>query len=108
MQPREIHQVGKEKIRVLWDDGHESTYPFPYLRRNCPCALCVDEWTGRKLIDPKSVPGELQAEKAELVGNYAIAFQFTDGHSTGVYSFERMRGLCPCPRCLKSGPEDRP
>jgi len=97
--PREIQKRGDDEILFRWEDGHESLYSFQYLRRLCPCASCVDEWTGRTTLDPESIPKSLKAEKAELVGNYAIAFQFSDGHSTGIFSFEKLRALCPCGEC---------
>lgn len=96
--PRGITRSPKT-LAVVWEDGHESVYPFRGLRLACPCAVCVDEWTGRSLLDLAAVPEGLGAEKAELVGNYAVALQFTDGHSTGIYSFEKLRAMCPCPAC---------
>lgn len=96
--PRELKKSETE-FRIVWQDGHESAYPFRSLRQACPCAGCKDEFTGRPLLDPESVPAGLTAPKAELVGNYAVAFQFSDGHSTGIYSFEALRGLCPCDSC---------
>ena len=98
-QPLEIQKRGDEEILIRWEDGHESVYSFSYLRRLCPCAECVDEWSGRTTLDPASVPENLKAEKAELIGNYAIAFQFSDGHSTGIFSFEKLRRFCACSRC---------
>lgn len=96
--PREIQKAEKE-LRIVWHDGHQSAYTYQSLRQACPCAGCRDEWTGKPLLDPATVPEELTAPKAELVGNYAIAFLFSDGHSTGIYSFETLRGICGCPRC---------
>jgi len=91
--PKEIENAGGVRLRIVWDDGHESILPFRLLRQNCPCAGCRDEWTGRPILDPVSVPQDLKAEKASLVGNYAITFQFSDGHSTGIFSFETLRKL---------------
>ena len=99
MDVKEILKLGDVQLKLIWEDGHESVYPFPYLRRRCPCAMCADEWTGRPILDPAAIPDSLKAEKAELVGNYAIAFQFSDGHSTGIFTFGRLRELCPCGQC---------
>ena len=42
---------------------------------------------------------DLKATRAELVGNYALTLLFSDGHSTGIYSFEYLRRECPCKDC---------
>lgn len=96
--PRQLLKSDGE-FKIVWQDGHESAFSYLALRRACPCAVCRDEWTGKPLLDPESVPKDLTASRAELVGNYAVAFQFSDGHSTGIYSFESLRGQCPCPAC---------
>lgn len=97
--PREIQIRGENELFISWDDGHESAYPLSYLRKLCPCAMCTDEWTGASKLDPASIPDNLKTEKTELVGNYAISFQFSDGHSTGIFSFENLRKTCPCAAC---------
>ena len=96
--PREIFK-GEKELRIVWQDGHESSYPFRNLRLAGPCAKCRDEFTGRALLDPASVAADVTAPKAELVGNYALTFGFSDGHATGIYSFETLRALCPCSAC---------
>lgn len=94
--PAKIEKVDDDELRLTWEDGHVSTYPFRRLRQLCPCALCRDEWTGKPLIAPESVPADLTASRVELVGNYAVACQFSDGHSTGIYTFAMLRERCPC------------
>ncbi len=97
--PKEIERVDDRELRITWEDGHLSVYTFQYLRQNCPCALCRDEWSGKALLDPESVPQDVKASRAELVGNYALSFAFSDGHGTGIFSFESLRKLCRCPEC---------
>jgi DUF971 family protein len=97
--PKSIENVQNAALRITWEDGHVSTLPFRELRLNCPCALCRDEWTGRRLIDPATVPEVLRSTRAEVVGNYALSFAFSDGHGTGIYSFEILRKLCRCREC---------
>ena len=97
--PKKIEKVEDEALRILWEDGHQSVYSFRLLRQHCPCALCRDERTGKRLLDPDSVPMDLKATRAELVGNYALTLLFSDGHSTGIYSFEYLRRECPCQEC---------
>jgi DUF971 family protein len=97
--PRSIEKVEDARLRIVWDDGHETELPFAHLRRHCPCAMCKDEWTGEQLIDPGAVPEDLGASRADVVGHYALTFSFSDGHGTGIYSFEMLRRLCRCKDC---------
>jgi len=88
-------------LRITWEDGHVSSYSFRYLRQHCPCAACVDEWTSRRTLDPERVPLDLEGLKLEPVGSYALSFSFTDHHTTGIYSFDHLRAICPCESCTK-------
>lgn len=97
--PKNIEKVDDDELRIVWEDGHVSQYSFQLLRQNCPCAMCKDEWSGDTLLDPDSVPDDLKAGRAEIVGNYALSFAFSDGHTTGIYSFENLRKLCSCEEC---------
>jgi DUF971 family protein len=117
--------VTPEKVRVLltegkgleidWQDGHKSAWDFKFLRDACPCATCVEERTleGR-------TPGEAKAKaaavlplytppakpkSAQAVGRYAIQFQWSDGHSGGIYSWEYLRRMCPCGECKLAATE---
>ncbi len=89
-------------ISVHWSDGHESLYDAKYLRINCGCAECVDEWSRRKLLDPVTVPADIRAEDYLMVGKYAVQFLWSDAHYTGIYPFEILRGLCTCDQCKPS------
>ena len=97
--PRSIENVEDRGMRITWEDEHVSFYSFQFLRQNCPCALCRDEWTGLALLDPETIPPETTTVRAEVVGNYALTFAFSDGHGTGLYSFENLRKLCRCKEC---------
>lgn len=97
--PKILEQIDAATLRVAWEDGHESIYAIRELRLACPCAMCKDEWSGKNLINPASVPQDLKLNNAQAVGNYAFAFAFSDGHGTGIYSFENLRGLCRCREC---------
>jgi ATP-binding protein involved in chromosome partitioning len=98
--PVEIEKREGRDIRVVWDDGHVSVYPNPELRWLCSCASCVDEWSGERHLDRASVPGDVQPAWMGLVGNYAIQISWSDGHSTGIYSFEYLRAICSCAACV--------
>ena len=43
-----------------------------------------------------------RAQAATVVGNYAVQISFTDGHSTGIYSYDHLRTICPCAECGKA------
>lgn len=97
--PKSIEKIDDDELQITWEDDHVSRYSFRALRLLCPCALCKDEWSGECLIDADAVPAGLKAGRAELVGNYALSFSFSDGHGTGIYSFENLRRLCECVEC---------
>ena len=84
------------EIGIVWEDGHESYYPGHHLRCACACAECVDEMSGRKLLQDDKVADDVRALELHPVGNYAISVRWSDGHDTGIYAFERLRRLCPC------------
>ena len=58
--------------------------------------MCVDEFTGRPLLDGRGVPETLEGTGVSVVGRYALSVSFGDGHATGIYSFEHLRRICPC------------
>ncbi len=55
--------------------------------------------TGRPLLDPATVPADVRAESIGLVGGYAIRVDWSDGHRTGIYTYESLAALCPCDVC---------
>lgn len=99
-------------VDIVWSDQHHSHYDFAYLRDLCPCAMCDDE--RRKKLDagphtgPVSSPAlpmfkpRPSARAAKQVGNYALQIDFSDGHGTGIYSYDYLRTICPCDECAKS------
>lgn len=96
--PAGIEQAGPDRLRIRWRDGHESLYPVRELRLACPCARCIEEMTGRPMLDPSEVPADIRPVRIEPVGRYALQITWTDGHDTGLFTFERLRELCPCCR----------
>ena len=99
--PTEINHVKASKfVRITWEDGHAGEYAEDYLRGYCPCALCQGHGSQRRFIP---VP-DAKLQGIESVGNYAIEFRWQDGHATGIYSYEYLRALCPCPACKNSNP----
>ncbi|MHB8421366.1 MAG: DUF971 domain-containing protein [Leptospirales bacterium] len=97
--PSEITPVAGSAVRILWQDGHESVYSNVYLREKCQCAECIHEWTGEKLISRDKIPPDIRPVSVSAVGNYAVSIRFSDGHGTGLYSYDLLRKICPCPIC---------
>ncbi|MBI2263793.1 MAG: DUF971 domain-containing protein [Armatimonadetes bacterium] len=98
-QPASIKKKGNRELQIAWQDDHVSLYSFRFLRQNCPCATCVDEWTKKKILDEEKVPLDLWGLKVEFVGNYALHFTFSDRHGSGIYHFDHLRAICPCNSC---------
>jgi len=88
-----FRQRDARTLSVLWEDGHRNDFDVRDLRLACHCALCLEEMSGRPLLDPKSVRPDVTPRTINSVGNYAITIHWNDGHSTGIYSFEHLRAL---------------
>ncbi|MHB8369062.1 MAG: DUF971 domain-containing protein [Leptospirales bacterium] len=97
--PQNIESPDPQTVRILWRDGHLSLYPSRALRLSCPCASCVNEWTGERTIREGDIPEGIRPTSWNLVGQYALSIGFSDGHDTGIYPFELLRKLCPCTDC---------
>jgi len=101
--------ISKSKgITIDWKDGHSSRYTCAYLRDKCPCATCTGaHGTTPRNTDYSKPPDTpfpmfkptIRMSSVEPAGNYAIRIQWNDGHNTGIYSYEHLRQICPCPRC---------
>lgn len=102
--PAEIRKKSGQGMVIRWQDGHESALGARYLRGLCPCAQCVSEISGQRMVSEEHIAPDVGIEAARTVGNYALHFSFSDGHTTGIYSFEYLRRICPCPACAAAGP----
>ncbi len=80
-------------IVIAWPDGSASQLPNKEVRAACRCALCVDEHTGERLLDPASIPDDIKAESVDPLGNYAVAIAWNDGHTTGIFPWDHLRKL---------------
>ena len=101
IEPQKV-EVQPEGISIVWKDGHSSCYESKYLRINCGCANCVEEWSHRKILDPATIPADIQALDHMVIGRYALQFLWSDTHSTGIYPYTVLRNLCPCDECAKA------
>lgn len=89
------------RMTIEWADGHRTEFDTPTLRMLCPCAFCQGEAGRPGWLDtnPTLTPEQTQLITAHLVGQYAIAPTWADGHDTGYYTFGALRADCPCPAC---------
>lgn len=82
------------EFEVAWNAQQPSRRaPFWNVRCGCPCARCIDEITGVKLLRPDDVPRDVRPLKLELSGNYALKIDWSDGHNTGIYPWELLKRL---------------
>ncbi len=91
--PVEIGRANENDILVKWKDGTETVFPARFLRLACPCAGCIEEMTGKKILDESTVPEYVHPLSISPVGRYAIQIQWSDGHNTGLYTWERLNDL---------------
>lgn len=87
----------EDAVRLTWSDGHSAVFDYQYLRGYCPCAACQ----GHNVTEIRfhQPAGRVTPLDINPVGNYAISFDWSDGHSTGIYRFDFLREICPCETC---------
>jgi DUF971 family protein len=81
------HQAD-QVLELAWEAGPAVRLPYRYLRAECPCASCRNEWTGERILDPNTIRADLRMENMEPIGNYAVRFGWNDGHSSGLYTWD--------------------
>ena len=106
-----VHVSTGAGVDIVWADGHRSHYEFIFLRDECPCATCDDERRKKAAAKVQDVAGnnspfpmykpKVRARAAKPLGHYALQIEFTDGHSTGIYTYEHLRTICPCDECAR-------
>lgn len=102
-----------QRLKIVWKDGHVSEYVPRDIRLACPCAGCVDEFTGKAILKPETVPEGIMPVSIKYVGGYALTFAWPDGHDTGIFPYDLLRRICPCDECAAGRgaagePDDRP
>lgn len=80
-------------LEIIWDENDVSRLPFQRIRQNCRCAVCVDEFTGKQLLNPETVPVDLGLMDASLTGNYAMKFRWSDTHDSGLFTWDHLRRI---------------
>ncbi len=85
----------RQRLEISWADGHESAYDYELLRWRCPCAECAGEMghPGQLQFVQQLRPEQYALHSIELVGHYAVRPAWSDGHDTGIYAFDKLRGM---------------
>ena len=92
--PTNVRALQAEQVLELtWPESRVDRLAYLVLRSECPCAACRNEWTGERMLDPKSIPPDLKLVGMENVGTYALQLSWNDGHSSGLFSWETLRTL---------------
>ena len=89
----EIWQKNDRTLGICWSDNLEQEIDVSLLRKKCPCALCVDEFSGVEKDKSNLDLEKVRPTCLSSVGNYGVKIEFDDGHKTGIYSFEYLRHL---------------
>src|SRR5882724_8584295 len=80
-------------LELVWDESRTERLPYRFVRAQCPCASCRNEWTGERILDPSTIRADLKLDGMEPIGNYAIRLGWNDGHSSGLYTWETLERL---------------
>ena len=73
--PTNIRALQAEQVlEVTWPESRVDRFPYLLLRSECPCATCRNEWTGERMLDPKSIRPDLKLTGMENIGTYAVQF----------------------------------
>lgn len=95
MQTPQNIRVHKEDriLELVWSDDDVSRLPFRAIRQNCRCAACIDEFTGRQVLDRESVSETITPENVALTGNYALKILWSDSHDSGLFTWDHLRAI---------------
>ena len=88
--PIDVRDVNKKELLILWSDETRQLIPYAQLRFLCPCAQCVHELTGKRMIKKEDINPDIEGLLIKPVGNYGVKIHFSDGHQTGIYSFDYL------------------
>jgi DUF971 family protein len=100
--PQNLRVLTSEGVlEVTWTPAQVDRFPHRFLRIECPCAGCVNEFTGERILDPATVPADVRPAGVEFAGNYGLKIGWSDGHHSGIYTWEHLSRLSAV---LKSAP----
>jgi ATP-binding protein involved in chromosome partitioning len=90
--PPEVKQEG-DTVLFKWQDQDDWKINAVHLRSSCGCALCVDEYSGEKILNDEDIPRDITVESTTALGNYALAISWSDGHSSGIFPYRQLEEL---------------
>lgn len=92
--PRHIRALKEDRaLEIEWPDGRKFLIPYRFLREQCPCAQCVDEFTGKRILDVSTIPDDIYPENITFTGNYALKIHWSDKHNTGLFTWDHLARL---------------
>lgn len=92
--PEKIRALKQEQVfEVQWPGQDPVRLPFRFVRQRCPCASCIDEFTGARILNPDSVPTDIAPTQMGFRGNYALQIGWSDGHGSGLYTWDHLADL---------------
>ena len=94
LTPTRIDPYSPTQMLVTWSSGETFSLPYIEIRFQCPCAVCVDEHTGKRVLKREQIPADIRPTGVQLVGRYAVQITWSDGHSTGMYHYDRLHEIC--------------
>jgi DUF971 family protein len=98
LYPTKLSLAGENRLLIEWSDGQRRSYSFRELRDRCPCASCREKRSqppagGLLTVLSPAETRPLKVLGMKPVGSYAYSIDFSDGHDTGIYTFELLREL---------------
>jgi ATP-binding protein involved in chromosome partitioning len=91
-EPASIDVDREVGVTLTWPDGRVDRFELLDLRVNCPCAECRERRRAHETVWPKpGSPEPLRLLDARLVGAFGMAFEWNDGHGTGIYTWDIFR-----------------
>ncbi len=89
MEPKTVNRLS-DGLEIIWREDISCIYPYKYLRLQCACANCVEELTGKKLLNVSEVSEDIIVVDFLIVGKYAIQPLWSDGHESGIYPYNSL------------------
>ncbi len=90
MLPSKIRLTDQDALSITWDEGSVTKYSLLQLRKMCPCAICSSEVERHSHSHTIYRDDQIKIDKIAIVGNYALAISWKDGHNTGIYEFQYL------------------
>lgn len=93
--PQNIRALQEQRqLELRWSENDVCRLPYKFLRSQCPCAECVHEITGERILDPASIPNDIHPTALSFSGNYALKIVWSDRHAAGLFTWDYLHALC--------------